>query len=64
MSTCKHIYERSSANQPDGMYTVKLTITWEVSYWVGQATGWNKIGTADVHAVQRLPVQEVEAIGG
>jgi hypothetical protein len=46
------------------MYTVKLTITWEVSYWVGRATGWQVLGTADVHAVQRLPVQEVQAIGG
>ncbi|MGW1342173.1 hypothetical protein ACWCOV_14100 [Kribbella sp. NPDC002412] len=64
MSTCKHIYKRSSANQPDGMYTVKLTITWEVSYWVGQGDGWQSIGKANVHAVQRLPVQEVQAIGG
>jgi len=65
MSTCKHIYKRSSANQPDGMYTVKLTITWTVQYWVGKdAGGWQDLGTADVHAVQRLPVQEVQAIGG
>ena len=64
MSTCNHIYKRSSANQPDGMYTVKLTITWEVSYWVGRSMGYQKLGTADVHAVQRLPVQEAQAIGG
>ncbi|MEU4606076.1 hypothetical protein AB0F43_24070 [Kribbella sp. NPDC023972] len=64
MSTCKHIYKRSSANQPDGMYTVKLTITWSVSYWVGQGDGWQEIGRANVKAVQRLPVQEVQAIGG
>jgi|tagenome__1003787_1003787.scaffolds.fasta_scaffold20899702_3 hypothetical protein len=65
MSTCKHVYKRSSASQPDGMYTVKLTITWTVSYWVGKdAGGWQKLGDADVHAVQRLPVQEVQAIGG
>jgi hypothetical protein len=64
MSTCKHTYERSSANQPDLMYTVKLTITWEVSYWVGQQGGWEPIGRANVHAVQRLPVQEAQAIGG
>ncbi|TCN37977.1 hypothetical protein EV644_110111 [Kribbella orskensis] len=63
MSTCKHKYTRSSANQPDGMYTVKLTITWEVSYWVGPPR-WQTLGEADVHAVQRLPVQEVQAIGG
>jgi hypothetical protein len=65
MSTCKHKYLRSSATQPDGMYTVKLTITWEVSYWIGKdAGGWHPIGKANVNAVQRLPVQEVQAIGG
>jgi hypothetical protein len=64
MSTCKHIYKRSSASQPDAMYTVKLTITWKVSYWKGQQDGWIDIGRANVSAVQRLPVQEVQAIGG
>jgi hypothetical protein len=64
MSTCKHVYDKSSASQPDGMYTVKLTITWRVSYWKGPAGGWIDIGKANVHAVQRLPVQEVQAIGG
>ncbi|MEV6888638.1 hypothetical protein [Kribbella sp. NPDC051137] len=65
LNPCKHVYKKSSASQPDGMYTVKLTITWEVSYWIGKDHGgWNPIGRADVHAVQRLPVQEVEAIGG
>ncbi|MDX2970580.1 hypothetical protein [Kribbella solani] len=65
LNTCKHIYTKSSASQPDGMYTVKLTITWEVSYWVGKdAGGWNPIGRANVTAYQRLPVQEVQAIGG
>ena len=65
INTCKHTYERSSANQPDDMYTVKLTITWEVSYWVGKGEGgWQPIGKANVTAVQRLPVQEAQAIGG
>ncbi|MEV0790538.1 hypothetical protein [Kribbella sp. NPDC050459] len=65
VNPCKHVYKKSSASQPDGMYTVKLTITWEVSYWVGKdAGGWNPIGQANVTAVQRLPVQEVQAIGG
>jgi hypothetical protein len=65
INPCKHVYKRSSANQPDGMYTVKLTITWEVSYWIGKdAGGWKPIGRANVTAVQRLPVQEVQAIGG
>ncbi|MGW7685977.1 hypothetical protein ACWGID_34850 [Kribbella sp. NPDC054772] len=65
INPCKHTYKKSSASQPDGMYTVKLTITWEVSYWIGKdAGGWKPIGKANVTAVQRLPVQEVEAIGG
>jgi hypothetical protein len=62
MSTCSHKYTKSSASQPDGMYTVKLTITWTVAYWTGGP--WRDIGTATINAVQRLPVQEVEAIGG
>ncbi|TCC25483.1 hypothetical protein [Kribbella speibonae] len=64
LNPCKHVYKKSSASQPDGMYTVKLTITWEVSYWIGKGTGWKPIGQANVTAVQRLPVQEVQAIGG
>ncbi|RZT17651.1 hypothetical protein EV649_5208 [Kribbella sp. VKM Ac-2569] len=64
LNPCKHVYKKSSASQPDGMYTVKLTITWEVSYWIGKGTGWQPIGRANVTAVQRLPVQEVQAIGG
>ncbi|WP_020384789.1 hypothetical protein [Kribbella catacumbae] len=63
MSTCKHIYKKSSASQPDGMYTVKLTLRWDVTYWTGQPN-WKPVGSALVHAVQRLPVQEVQAIGG
>ncbi|WP_427893693.1 hypothetical protein ACQHIV_12045 [Kribbella sp. GL6] len=65
LNPCFHKYTKSSASQPDGMYTVKLTITWEVSYWIGKDVGgWKPIGQANVDAVQRLPVQEVEAIGG
>ena len=63
LSTCKHVYKRSSASQQQGMYSVKMTLTWEVSFWE-QNVGWQPIGTAEVNAVQRLPVQEVHAIGG
>lgn len=64
-SMCSHVYKRSSAKQPDGMYTVKLSIFWEVSYWRNQQD-WTRVGTKEheVRAVQRLPVQEVQAIGG
>ncbi|MEV8371252.1 hypothetical protein AB0P21_00845 [Kribbella sp. NPDC056861] len=63
MSTCSHKYQKSSASQPDGMYTVKLKLTWTVSYWKG-GPDWVKVGTATIDAVQRLPVQEVQSIGG
>ncbi|TWD84371.1 hypothetical protein FB561_5558 [Kribbella amoyensis] len=64
LSTCSHVYKRSSANQPDGMYTVKLKIRWDVSYWRTATGDWVQLGSAEVEAVQRLPVQEVQAIGG
>jgi hypothetical protein len=64
MSNCKHIYKRSSATQPDGMYTVELKIFWDVSYWRTTTNTWEYLGSAEVDAVQRLPVQEVQAIGG
>jgi len=63
INPCSHVYKRSSANQPDGMYTVKLTLTWQVDYW-RNLQDWTNVGHAEVHAVQRLPVQEVQAIGG
>lgn len=62
-SDCKYVYKRSSAKQPDGMYTVKLTVFWEVAYTKSNEA-WVTIGTYPVEAVQRLPVQEVQAIGG
>jgi hypothetical protein len=67
VSMCKHVYKHSSAKQPDGMYTVKLSIWWQVSYWkrfMG-IPRWTAVGPMyEVKAVQRLPVQEVQAIGG
>jgi hypothetical protein len=63
-SMCKHVYKRSSAKEPDGMYTVKLTIYWDVAYWTVETNEWKWIGRYPVTAVQRLPVQEVQTIGG
>jgi len=64
ISPCNHVYKRSSANQPEGMYTVKLRVRWDVSYWRTTTDEWVDLGSAWVDAVQRLPVQEVQAIGG
>jgi hypothetical protein len=46
------------------MYTVKLTIYWDVAYWTVETNEWKWIGRYPVTAVQRLPVQEVQTIGG
>lgn len=61
--TCKHTYARSSASQPDQTYHVRLSIFWEVRYW-SPVSGWNSLGVYEVKAEQRLPVQEVQAVGG
>lgn len=62
-NTCKHVFKRSSANQPAEMYKVKLTVFWEVAYWK-QGVGWTKLGVSQVNAIQQLPVQEVQSVGG
>lgn len=62
-NTCKHAFKRSSANQPDQMYKLKLTVFWEVAYWK-QGVGWRTLGVSQVNAIQRLPVQEVQSVGG
>jgi hypothetical protein len=62
-NTCKHVFKRSSANQPDQMYKLHLTVFWEVAYWK-QGVGWRTLGVSEVNAIQRLPVQEVQSVGG
>lgn len=37
--TCQHIYERSSAGQPDDAYPVTATTTWDVTWTGGGASG-------------------------
>jgi hypothetical protein len=61
---CKVVWKRSSANQPDGMYEVKISVFWDVAVWQTALSRWGDLGRYEVKAVQRLPVQEVQAIGG
>jgi hypothetical protein len=65
-ASCKHTFTRSSANKPDGMYTLNISAFWQVRYclWSGSACDWRDLGTWEVKSVQRLPVQEVQGIGG
>ena len=66
VSTCKYTYKRSSASRPDGMYDIKISAFWQVRYclWTGSACNWQDLGTWEVKSVQKLPVQEVQGIGG
>jgi hypothetical protein len=68
-NTCKHAFKRSSASQPDGMYDVKVSAFWEVRMYIRDETIptegiWRPIGTFEVKSIQKLPVQEVQGIGG
>jgi hypothetical protein len=70
-NVCKHVFTRSSASQPDGMYTVKVSSFWTVSYCTTPDTetdrdrcDWHDLGTFEVKSVQKLPVQEVQGVGG
>lgn len=61
---CKVVFKRSSATQKDGMYTVNISVFWDVALWRTDQNSWSDLGRFEVKAVQRLPVQEVQAIGG
>lgn len=67
-ASCKHTFTRSSANKPDGMYTLNISAFWQVMYCLydsaRSACDWRDLGTWEVKSVQKLPVQEVQGIGG
>jgi len=70
-NTCKHIFTRSSASQPDGMYAVQISAFWTVQIFTPDPTDptrttgtWKPLGTFEVKSVQKLPVQEVQGVGG
>jgi hypothetical protein len=65
-ASCKHVFKRSSAHKPDGMYTLRISAFWQVRYclWTGSACDWRDLGTWEVKSIQKLPVQEVQGIGG
>lgn len=65
-NSCKHVFKRSSASQPDGMYTLNISAFWQVRYCLygNGACDWRDLGTWEVKSVQKLPVQEVQGIGG
>jgi hypothetical protein len=65
-ASCKHTFTRSSASKPDGMYTLNISAFWQVRYCLyGNGTcDWRDLGTWEVKSVQKLPVQEVQGIGG
>jgi hypothetical protein len=48
---CGHVYRRSSANAPNGRYTVAVTVTWDVT-WAGAGQSGSIPGLATTGAVQ------------
>lgn len=65
-ASCKHTFTRSSASKPDAMYTLQISAFWQVRYclYANGACDWRDLGTWEVKSVQKLPVQEVQGIGG
>jgi hypothetical protein len=60
--TCSHIYTRSSASQPDGVYRASVTIVWSAS-WVAVGTpGGGDLGTVERTTALDVRVGEVQAI--
>jgi hypothetical protein len=64
---CQYAYQFTSADEPDGSYTVSATITWSVT-WAAQPTGESGVladatrtGTADLVVSER---QAVVSYGG
>jgi hypothetical protein len=48
------------------MYTLNISAFWQVMYCLygNGACDWRDLGTWEVKSVQKLPVQEVQGIGG
>jgi hypothetical protein len=57
---CGHTYQRSSAGQPGGAYPVRVTITWQVSWSGGDASG--TLGPLFSTSTVEVPVAEVQAV--
>jgi hypothetical protein len=59
-SACGHVYQRSSASQPSGAYPVSVTITWEVTWSGGGASG--SAGPLFSSTTVEVPVAEVQSV--
>ena len=60
---CAHVYERGSADQPEGTFLVTATTTWEVT-WTSTAGGSGDLGALTTTASVPVRVVEVQAVVG
>lgn len=59
---CAHTYKRSSAGKPNQLYTVRVTITYGVSWTVTGAPGGGDLGVIDSSETLGLRVAEGQAV--
>ena len=61
-SDCTYTYRRSSAGQPGGAFTMRVTTTWAVSWTVAGAPGGGSLGTAQRTTTSAVRVAEIQAV--
>lgn len=60
-STCSHVYQRSSAAQPDGSYAVTATVTYAIT-WEATTGESGDLGTVERSTTASRRVVEVQAV--
>lgn len=61
-SDCTYTYRRSSAGRPSGAFTMRVTMTWGVTWSVAGAPGGGSLGTAERTTTSAVRVAEIQAV--
>ncbi len=61
-SDCTYTYGRSSAGRPSGAFTMRVTMTWGVTWSVAGAPGGGSLGTAERTTTSAVRVAEIQAV--
>ena len=61
-SDCTYTYRQSSAGQADGAFTMRVTMTWGVTWSVVGAPGGGSLGTAERTTTTAVRVAEIQAV--
>jgi hypothetical protein len=59
---CSYTYRKSSASSPSGAFTVRVTVTWDVSWSAVGVAGGGSLGAAEQSTSFLLRVAEIQAV--